>query len=219
VTYEHEYILIFRKGEKRLFSSARDRLRRQQSAFFWEERNLWFSDLWSDLRGMSQNMADPESRGRSAAFPFELPFRLIQMYSLIGDTVLDPFLGTGTTGLAAAASARNSIGLEIDASLKNAARHAMDGIVALGQDRTRARLDGHRTFVKERTLAGKPPQHFNEQYGFPVTTRQEENMILTVPVEILQIDDLVFEVRHERASPELHGWRQAEFQMPGMQEG
>ena len=45
VTYEHEYILIFRKGGKRTFSSAQ-RKNRQKIAYFWEERNLWFSDLW-----------------------------------------------------------------------------------------------------------------------------------------------------------------------------
>ena len=105
VTYEHEYILIVRKGGLRRFSSA-DKARRRRSAFFWEERNAWFSDVWVDLVGTRQLLGnteadDLEARARSAAFPFELAYRLIQMHSLIGDTVLDPFLGTGTTTAAA----------------------------------------------------------------------------------------------------------------------
>ena len=111
VTYEHEYILIVRKGGPRRFSPA-DKARRRRSAFFWEERNSWFSDVWVDLVGTRQPLGngeagDREARVRSAAFPFELSYRLIQMHSLIGDTVLDPFLGTGTTTAAAIASGRS----------------------------------------------------------------------------------------------------------------
>ena len=51
VTYEHEYILIARKGGLRRFRTAGERLLRRQSAFFWEERNRWFSDIWADLKG------------------------------------------------------------------------------------------------------------------------------------------------------------------------
>ena len=82
VTYEHEYILIFRKGNKRTFTRKADKERRRRSAFFWEERNRWFSDVWMDLRGTGQALADPESRTRSAAFPLELAHRLVQMFSL-----------------------------------------------------------------------------------------------------------------------------------------
>src|SRR5690554_4099186 len=46
VTLEHEWILIFRKGGKRQFNSEVDKIRRRESSFFWEERNVWFSDLW-----------------------------------------------------------------------------------------------------------------------------------------------------------------------------
>ena len=51
VTYEHEYILIFRKGEKRVFNNNGEKENRRASAFFWEERNVWFSDVWNDLKG------------------------------------------------------------------------------------------------------------------------------------------------------------------------
>ena len=63
-------------------------------------------------------MENTDVRLRSAAYPFELPSRLINMYSIRGDTVLDPFLGTGTTILAAMVMGRNSIGYEIDQSFQ-----------------------------------------------------------------------------------------------------
>ena len=109
VTLEHEYILIFRKGGNRKFSQD-DKLNRNRSAYFWEERNNWFSDVWFGLTGVSQNLNDKELRKRSGAYPFELSYRLINMYSVQGDTVLDPFLGTGTTTISAICSNRNSIG-------------------------------------------------------------------------------------------------------------
>ena len=59
-------------------------------------------------------MNNKELRNRNGAYPFELAYRLINMYSVKGDTVLDPFLGTGTTIIAAIASGRNSVGYEID---------------------------------------------------------------------------------------------------------
>lgn len=118
VTLEHEYILIFRKGLMRKFNSEKTILRRK-SAYFWEERNKWFSDIWFDLKGVSQELNHTDLRKRSAAFPFELAYRLINMYSIMGDTVLDPFLGTGTTSLASICSGRNSIGYEIDEQICN----------------------------------------------------------------------------------------------------
>ena len=51
VTYEHEYILIARKGKRRQFTKPGEKVLRRQSAYFWEERNSWFSDVWFDLRG------------------------------------------------------------------------------------------------------------------------------------------------------------------------
>ena len=95
VTLEHEFILVLRKGGKRKFESQADRIRRKRSAFFWEERNMWFSDVWMDMRGAKQDLENENLRKRSAAFPFELAYRLINMFSVKGDVVLDPFLGTG----------------------------------------------------------------------------------------------------------------------------
>ena len=67
VTLEHEYILIVRKGGKRVFSSAADKKRRQESAIFWEERNTLFSDIWTDLKGTVQGLGERGLRQRSAA--------------------------------------------------------------------------------------------------------------------------------------------------------
>ena len=55
VTLEHEWILIFRKGGKCQFKTDIEKLRRKESSFFWEERNVWFSDLW-DLKGKNKKL-------------------------------------------------------------------------------------------------------------------------------------------------------------------
>lgn len=67
----------------------------------------WFQQIWSGVTGAS-------TRNHPAPFPLELASRLVRMFSFVGDTVLDPFLGTGTTTVAAANSGRNSIGFEVD---------------------------------------------------------------------------------------------------------
>lgn len=67
----------------------------------------WFRQIWTDIPGES-------TRLHPAPFPLELAERLIRMFSFVGDTVLDPFMGTGTTTVAAANAGRNSIGVEID---------------------------------------------------------------------------------------------------------
>lgn len=67
----------------------------------------WFQQIWTGLTGAS-------TKHHPAPYPLELASRLIRMYSFVGDTVLDPFLGTGTTTVAAAAAGRSSIGYEID---------------------------------------------------------------------------------------------------------
>ena len=92
VTLEHEYILIVRKGPKREFKTPEEKQMRRQSAFFWEERNIWFSDIWLDVKGASQHLFDNRARRRSAAFPFEVPYRLINMFSVKGDTVRELIL-------------------------------------------------------------------------------------------------------------------------------
>lgn len=182
VTLEHEYILILRKGGKRDFSQQREL--RQESAIFWEERNLWFSDVWLDLKGSRQAMTEQNGRRRSGAFPFELAFRLINMYSIKGDRVLDPFLGTGTTMAAAMAAGRNSLGVEVDPALAPVISERFQDIAAIGKALAEQRLIRHISFASQRIQSGKPLKYTNAHYGFPVITRQEQHLLLNRPLAL-----------------------------------
>ena len=177
VTYEHEYILIARKGKRRRFSQPGEKALRRQSAFFWEERNSWFSDVWFDLRGAGQKLVDPASRERSAAFPFELAYRLVCMHSIKGDVVLDPFSGTGMTAAAAMASGRSSIAVEIDRGLLGVAENMLLSLEGFANAYTRERLHRHVEFTRRRAEEGGGMKHVNRNYHFPVVTSQERDLI------------------------------------------
>ncbi len=177
VTLEHEYILIFRKGDKRIFPIEQKETR-NNSAFFWEERNIWFSDLW-DFKGTKQRIGNSNTRNRSAAYPFELAFRLINMYSMAGDFILDPFLGTGTTLLAAMSAGRNSIGVEIDEGFGSVIWESICGGSTAGNDRQISRLIEHVRFVGEyEKRKQKKMKYMNVVHNVPVMTRQEINLSL-----------------------------------------
>jgi DNA modification methylase len=178
VTLEHEHVLIVRKGGKREFTTETARRLRRESALFWEERNQWFSDVWFELRGSRQALQRGSPRRRSGAFPFELAWRLIQMFSVRGDTVLDPFLGTGTTLRAAAASGRGSVGYEIEPGFRADIFSDPDGWVPAANARILERVESHLRFAEERTRDGRPPGHGNEPHGFPVVTGQERQLRL-----------------------------------------
>lgn len=177
VTLENEFILVFRKGRKREFKTAPEKQNRRESAYFWEERNTWFSDVWDGLKGVNQFLTDGETRNRSGAYPFELPYRLINMFSVKGDTVLDPFLGTGTTTLAAMSSERNSVGVEIDHKFKNRiTRILTSSFVQFANDYIQNRLNRHSSFVKARINEGKKIAHYNEHHNCPVISKQEQHL-------------------------------------------
>lgn len=72
-----------------------------------EEYVRWFRGIWTDIRGAS-------TRSHPAPYPPEIAERLIRMFSFAGDVVLDPFLGSGSTTIAAAAAGRRSIGVDIE---------------------------------------------------------------------------------------------------------
>ena len=99
-----EFILMQRKpGGYR----APDLATRILSVISEENHRRWFQQVWSGLTGAS-------TRHHPAPFPLELAERLVRMFSFVGDTVLDPFMGTGTTAVAAGKFGRNSVGFEID---------------------------------------------------------------------------------------------------------
>ncbi len=177
VTYEHEYILVLRKGKRRRFDTAAEKARRRESAFFWEERNVWFSDVWFDVKGTAQRLADKATRQRSGAFPFELAYRLICMFSIKGDVALDPFAGTATTLAAALASGRNSIGVEIDDTLLPVGQNFLESAPRIAAEYNRRRLAQHEDWVRLRATEHGPPKYANRHYGFPVMTAQEQDLL------------------------------------------
>jgi DNA modification methylase len=172
VTLEHEHLLVFRNGERRSFAAGADR--RYEAAYFWEERNRWFSDVWTDVRGALQALDHDDLRERSAAFPFEIPYRLVNMYSVYGDTVLDPFWGTGTTSLAATVAGRNSVGYEREPEFAAVFEDRITDAPALSRSVVGRRLDRHRAFVEER--AEDDLSYEADHYDFPVRTRQERGI-------------------------------------------
>ena len=194
VTLEHEYILVVRKGSKRVFNHDAEKKLRRQSALFWEERNLFFSDIWMDLKGTRQNLKRDSARKRSGAFPFELAYRLICMYSVQHDAVLDPFVGTGTTLAAAAALCRNSIGVEKELTLLPAIKESFQNVVDLANRYHVERLDRHREFVQNYEQSKKPLKHWNENYGFGVMTAQETDLCLQDLSKVLALEERCFEV-------------------------
>jgi site-specific DNA-methyltransferase (cytosine-N4-specific) len=103
ISQDCEYILIFRKGGPRKFE-PKDELR-YASSFTKEERDVWFSQTW--------NIPGNKNAKHDSSFPDEVPIRLIRMFSVIGDTVLDPFVGTGTTVRVAEQLGRVGIGYSL----------------------------------------------------------------------------------------------------------
>ncbi len=104
---DYEFILIFKKPGKAPVPTAEQK---QHSEMTKEEWNTFFASHWN-FQGAKQD-------GHIAVFPEELPHRLIKMFSFVGETVFDPFMGSGTTALAARNLQRNSIGYEINPDYK-----------------------------------------------------------------------------------------------------
>ncbi|REJ77023.1 MAG: site-specific DNA-methyltransferase [Planctomycetota bacterium] len=107
-----EFILMERKPGGYRSPSVANRV---LSVISDANHKAWFQQIWTGLTGAS-------TRTHPAPFPLELAERLVRMFSFVGDTVLDPFVGTGTTMLAAMQNGRNSIGFEIDETYAALAR-------------------------------------------------------------------------------------------------
>ena len=99
----HEYILVFSKGEY-----SRKKPKDKKNTISKEQFMEWTKSVWT----MSPESA--KKIGHPAPFPVELPFRLLQLYSFTGDIVLDPFMGSGSTAIAALKAGRKYVGYEID---------------------------------------------------------------------------------------------------------
>ena len=111
-----EFILMLRKpGGYRQPSDDQ----REASRLTKEEHKEWFQQVWNGLTGES-------TKNHPAPYPVELAYRLVRMFSFVGDTVLDPFMGTGTTLLAAARCDRNSVGVEIEPSYVRIAKSRLE---------------------------------------------------------------------------------------------
>jgi modification methylase len=108
-----EYILFLRKGGEYRSPSP---IQRALSMLTKEEMQNWMRSSWTDIRGESTK------KGHPAPYPVVLAERLIKMFSFAGDTVLDPFAGTGSTAVAALNVGRNSISVEIEPKYLNIAR-------------------------------------------------------------------------------------------------
>ena len=119
-----EFILMQRKGGGYRKPTGEQR---ESSKLTKTEYESWFQQFWQ-ITGAS-------TKDHPAPFPLELAYRLVRMFSFVGDTVLDPFMGTGTTCIAAIRSRRNSIGVEIEETyLKMAARRARKETAGLFSD-------------------------------------------------------------------------------------
>jgi len=113
-----EFILLFRKPGK---GEKVDKETKEKSALTKEE---WFEYFWGLWQIPGQRQAE-----HPAAFPLEIPKRLIKMFSFVGDTVLDPFIGSGTTALAALLLNRNCIGYEINPAFETIIRNKVGSVL------------------------------------------------------------------------------------------
>lgn len=104
---DYEFILIFKKQGKAPVPTVEQK---KLSEMTKEEWNAYFASHW--------NFGGAKQDGHIAVFPEELPRRLIKMFSFAGETIFDPFMGSGTTALAARNLQRNSIGYEINPDFK-----------------------------------------------------------------------------------------------------
>jgi len=176
---DYEFIMIFRKpGRPPLPTPEQKELARLSK----EEWKQCFSGHW--------NFPGEPQRGHLAMFPLELPRRLIRMFSFPGETVLDPFLGSGTTTLAAATLGRNSIGYEINPDYLPVIQDKLAGIEEFGGTLEILRKEPAR-FDRDTALS-RLPYIFKDPQGFRRVSefRPQEPEYLRIK-EILSEEEMI----------------------------
>ena len=153
----YEEIVIFQKGKfkySKIPDDVKESSRIDVNTFLKEK---WYLSIWE----ITNVLPSDKLSKYTAAFPEELAERLIVLYSYVGETVLDPFLGTGTTALVAKRLGRNSIGYEIDLELK--------------------------PIIEERLIKNKTLREFEEKDSVEVTVRDDAKKLRTkLRIEIEQ---------------------------------
>lgn len=141
---DYEFILIFKKQGKAPVPSLEQK---KSSEMTKEEWNIYFASHWT-FGGAKQD-------GHIAVFPEELPHRLIKMFSFAGETVFDPFMGSGTTALAARNLQRNSIGYEINPDFVDFYKQKVDNASLFNTSTCQYTVDTS-CIDKEQKLKGLP---------------------------------------------------------------
>jgi site-specific DNA-methyltransferase (adenine-specific) len=121
----HEYILIFSKGDYKRERNKKEKEFRNNT-IKKEEFMEWTKSIWTF------NAESARRIGHPAPYPVELPNRLIQLYSFTNDIILDPFIGSGTTGIAALKGKRNFVGFETNNEYKKLAQKRIEESLIAG---------------------------------------------------------------------------------------
>lgn len=142
---DYEFILIFKKQGK---APVPTKEQKEASEISKEDWNKYFASHWTFI-GARQDK-------HIAVFPEELPLRLIKMFSFVGETVLDPFMGSGTTALAALHLGRNSVGYEINNDFKEVYKSKVEDGAGLFDNCEYSYITDHSTFDSQAKLDAMP---------------------------------------------------------------
>ena len=137
---DYEFILVFRKQGKAPTPTAEQK---KLSEMTKDEWNSYFSSHW--------NFGGAKQDGHIAVFPEELPHRLIKMFSFVDETVFDPFMGSGTTALAARNLGRNSIGYEVNPEFKSFYEEKVMSTLAFSGTEYNFKIDDSKFDIIEKT--------------------------------------------------------------------
>ncbi len=155
-----EYILFLRKGGEYRSPST---LQRVLSMLTKDEMRNWLRSSWTDIRGSSTR------NGHPAPYPADLAERLIRLFSFAGDTVLDPFAGTGSTSIAALACGRNSIANEIEPQYLKMAEQRLRRAVAethmFGPSRASLAMDAATTRSEYAALLLRVSREYDRRFA------------------------------------------------------